>query len=279
MRKTETEISGEIWKLERILPYLRQGFITDNRKCARAQIEALKTGRCPDWAYGDEDDLEPANMAIGACEWARGKEEAAPSQEWAEFLGFSLEPVSELEAAIGIPAKEWPGRCTEIADKLQKSGLGLAEKTTAHYGHWTGPINPERRFANRSVTHHGWLQKEEPVIDPTRWVFENSEPYIYVGKNDHYDDGGQELNMKRVGKCPAPQGEATIPAPKDPRALKILKTEGVTQKKLTMNQACHLANLPPKAYKDIGAVHGWLTSHKLTGLIPIDFRRLAKNGS
>ena len=249
MQKTEKEIAQEIWKLKALEPYLRNGFLTDNRKCVRAQIEALATGQCPGWAHDDENDLEPANMAIGACEWARSKEENAPSQEWAGFLGFSLEPVSELETTIGIPAKEWAGRCTEVADKLQKSGLELAKETTAHYGHWTGPIHSKSRFANRPVTHHGWLQKGETVIDPTRWVFENNEPYIYVGKNDHYDDGGQELNMKRVGKCPAPQGKATIPAPKDPKALKILKAEGITEKKLTTNQACHLANLPRKQTK------------------------------
>lgn len=188
-----------------------------------------------------------------------------------------MEPTTRLETHIGIPAKDWVGRCAEIADKLKKSGLEIAQGTTSHYGHWTGPIHSDSRFAGRKFTHHGWLQKGDTVIDPTRWVFENADPYIYVGKNDYYDDGGQKLNMERVGNCPAPQGKATIPAPKDLVALEVLKAEGITQNKLTMNQACHLANLPPKAYKNIGAVHKWLTDQKLVYLIPIDFRRITKN--
>ena len=275
MSKSSTEIAEEIWRLEAMKPRLPSGFLTDNRKCVRAQVETLEKGRCPDWVYDDENDLEPASMAIAASEWLRGKSDTSPSEEWAENMGYYMEPVTSLETHIGIPAKDWVGRCTEIADKLKKSGLGIARGTTAHYGHWTGPIHSDSRFSGRKFTHHGWLQKGDTVIDPTRWVFENADPYIYVGKNDYYDDGGQERNMERVGKCPVPQGKATIPAPTDPAALNILKAEGITQEKLTTNQACHLANLPPKAYKNIGVIHKWLATQNLTALIPWDFRRLA----
>jgi hypothetical protein len=41
------------------------------------------------------------------------------------------------------------------------------------------------------------------IIDPTRWVFEGVEPYIYVGRNDHYDMGGNELRAALRQPCPA----------------------------------------------------------------------------
>jgi hypothetical protein len=40
------------------------------------------------------------------------------------------------------------------------------------------------------------------IIDPTRWVFEARRPYIYVGRADHYDMGGNRLRAAMRQPCP-----------------------------------------------------------------------------
>jgi len=91
--------------------------------------------------------------------------------------------VTEVEAAIGIPAQQWKGRCFEIASLMVKHGV---VKGRAVYGHWTGIIQPSSYFGDRagmSFCNHGWvlLDDGETVVDPTRWVFEDKRPYIFVG--------------------------------------------------------------------------------------------------
>ena len=41
------------------------------------------------------------------------------------------------------------------------------------------------------------------MIDPTRWVFENVEPYLYLGPSDHYDEGNNALRTALRGPPPA----------------------------------------------------------------------------
>jgi hypothetical protein len=91
---------------------------------------------------------------------------------------------------IDFPVKEWPGKCYQVASALVEAGVVDGE---AVYGHWTGPINPTSPvFGDRAdlgFTHHGWIVMEDgTVVDPTRWVFENAKPYIFIGKPPE-DDG------------------------------------------------------------------------------------------
>jgi hypothetical protein len=278
--KTPEEITQEIWRLKLISPRLPKGFICDNRKAVQAEIETLQTGRCPDWIYSEEDEdeslLEVISCAQDAKAWLEGKSKNAPSKNWGDLIEFFPEPVDALEISCGVPASNWVGQCASVAKALQKSGLPLGKGTTYHYGHWTGPIAPQSHFKERPFTHHAWLQKDDQIIDPTRWVFESCEPYIYVGQNDHYDDGGQSLDMQRIGQAPKPEGPAYLPRPENSDALAILEAEGITEEKLTRNQAHHLANLPPNAYPKIAAIHQWLKAHSLTALIPIDYQRIAQ---
>ena len=92
--------------------------------------------------------------------------------------------VSAVEAAIGIPAEKWKGRCYAIACAIVEFNL---VEGTAVYGHWTGPIAATSLFANRrdlGFCHHGWIiLKDGRVLDPTRWVFESVDPYIFVGED------------------------------------------------------------------------------------------------
>jgi len=53
------------------------------------------------------------------------------------------------------------------------------------------------------------------IIDPTRWVFEGARPYIYVGRSDHYDLGGNRLRAAMRQPCPdysasAPRSKVSV---------------------------------------------------------------------
>ena len=40
------------------------------------------------------------------------------------------------------------------------------------------------------------------ISDPTRWCFEQVEPYIFVGGDACYDAGGNDLRMENIKPCP-----------------------------------------------------------------------------
>src|SRR5688572_27046285 len=97
--------------------------------------------------------------------------------------------VSQVEKAIGVPVDKWSGNCYSIACSILRARL---VKGRPAYGHWLGPVHPKSPFYSRSrapFQRHGWIVLEERgahaqrpglVLDPTRWVFEAAEPYIYV---------------------------------------------------------------------------------------------------
>jgi hypothetical protein len=117
---------------------------------------------------------------------------------------------------IGIPVSHWPSNCFAIATAFVRTKL---VQGTAKYGMWVGPIAEGNAFSGRAVTHHGWVEQTDAppefrIVDPTRWVFESADPYIYVGPNDHYDKGGnrfREAMMAGMGgdvlRPPAPDGK------------------------------------------------------------------------
>jgi hypothetical protein len=44
--------------------------------------------------------------------------------------------------------------------------------------------------------------EEARIVDPTRWVFEGVEPYVYEGPNDYYDMGGNRYREANERPCP-----------------------------------------------------------------------------
>ncbi len=93
------------------------------------------------------------------------------------------------------PTEGWKGNCYAIAKKAVDEKLVPGE---AVYGMWHGPVAKGSYFEERSqripFTQHGWVVMPDGIIcDPTRWVFENVAPYIYLGPADHYDEGANEL--------------------------------------------------------------------------------------
>jgi hypothetical protein len=96
--------------------------------------------------------------------------------------------VQEIVTAIGIPQSHWSGNCHTVALKIMArfpvKGMRYAR------GHWRGVTGGP--FKGRPFTGHTWLQLSDGrIVDPTRFVFENVAPYIYIGpKDSSYDEGG-----------------------------------------------------------------------------------------
>jgi hypothetical protein len=92
--------------------------------------------------------------------------------------------VPTLEECVRVlgPPKGWKGHCYSVACTLNRElGLGWREV----YGHYLGRVHPKSYFGKRArilpFQNHGWLELPDGrVFDPTRWVFENAPPYLYV---------------------------------------------------------------------------------------------------
>src|SRR5882672_10621556 len=99
---------------------------------------------------------------------------------------------AQIAAIINFPLEKWPGKCSGVANACLQANV---VKGRLCYGHYVGPIAKTGHFAGRPFTHHAWIElRGGRIWDPTRWVFEDVEPYIYVGTNDHYDFGGNAVN-------------------------------------------------------------------------------------
>lgn len=103
--------------------------------------------------------------------------------------------VRTVETKIGRKHEDWVGNCFGIAQLLVEKGL--TPGGIAVYGHYTGFIHKKSYFGSRAHfgwCNHGWvLLPDGTVVDPTRWVFENVAPYIYVGPATDYDEGSNKL--------------------------------------------------------------------------------------
>ncbi len=93
------------------------------------------------------------------------------------------------------PTENWKGQCFAVASQAVKEGLVPG---VAVYGMWHGPVAKGSYFEDRGKQipffNHGWVVLPDgSICDPTRWVFENVAPYIYLGPADHYDEGANEL--------------------------------------------------------------------------------------
>ena len=118
---------------------------------------------------------------------------------------------------IGVSLSDWPGNCYAIACKLVKSKM---VKGRPAYGNYHGPIDPASRFASKVIVRHGWIERPDGmIVDPTCWVFECVEPYIYVGlPSMEYDEGANLLRARFARPAPMfdpnkqliaiPEGEA-----------------------------------------------------------------------
>lgn len=115
--------------------------------------------------------------------------------------------VNEVARLIGLAPDQWKGQCYVIAKMCIEMVLTEVTGAKLRYGHYTGPISHRSMFRTNikaGFCQHGWVELPDgQVYDPTRWVFEDRNPYIYVGSADQYDIGGQAIRNKFRGPAPA----------------------------------------------------------------------------
>lgn len=177
--------------------------------------------------------------------------------------------LTEAETIVGEPADAWKMRCFEIASKLADRVGGVAV-----YGAWDGPISPRSPFKARGLSpNHGWvLLADGTIFDPTRWVFEGLDPYLYEGENDYYDEGRNRFRSQNLPPYPASTGD-TVAVPLSDTAEKHLA--GLTGERgdRTGPQWMWVANLPYDTLEPHASeVYTALAGAGLAAFIPIDNR-------
>jgi hypothetical protein len=188
----------------------------------------------------------------------------------------------EWALAIGVPLKEWVGNCYAISRKIVDADL-VGDCAKAVYGHWRGEIDPASMFYTTygkiGFARHGWIRLHDgTIVDPTRWVFEGTSPYIWMGQqNDEYDEGGNHL--RRAMESPPPEYDATKSACKldwsgyeeyEERIYRLLDYIPEIQ----INHVFWLANLSLFTLGDLAeVVYKLLIQNGFSALIPLDNRR------
>lgn len=193
------------------------------------------------------------------------------------------ERAQALASIIGISTSEWKGNCMSIATKAVESGF---VEGFPRYGMYFGEVSPDSYFASRNTLgccRHGWVAlKGGGVFDPTRWVFEAVEPYIYEGPAGmDYDYGMARFRMmfRPHGnrRCPRfVEGANCHRLPDDPLLAMFIRAvcdleDGVDS--LTVEQVFWLANrIPAELGSNTLQVFSWIESIGHRAFIPIDFQ-------
>lgn len=231
--------------------------------------------------------------------------------------------IQRIAEIIGVPVGQWAGDCDGIShaivrtDALRKVGFG---GPNTHYrvarGHWLGGAQPGSYFYDRALLPfipHSWIQvyglamprqidpplridqeidpssalvgiTKDPIVDPTRFAFDGETPYIYVGENDHYDEGGNA--WREVNRVKLPVFDASKPTIK----LKLPLTAQQYVERL-MDEEDHgpsypygvhtyaslmwLANLPVAALGPHAlSIYGAIVDAGHGAAIPLDNRRM-----
>lgn len=183
---------------------------------------------------------------------------------------------AEVAKRIKWPLKTWPGNCYGVACAMLKAGIVRGRPT---YGHYHGFISPlSIPFGHRSggFTHHGWITRKTTIVDPTRWVFEACDPYIYIGPKDDedYDMGGNRVRhmiMRPPPEFSTQYKSYTVPGHLLPFAKMMLKYDSDV---ICGPQVMWLANLPLDMLGDMAKpVFEWIANDVgIPGFIPMDNR-------
>jgi len=184
-----------------------------------------------------------------------------------------------LEAKVGLPADQWHGKCAQIADHAAE----LVDGGTNIYGHYLGEKDPDGYWGKRSnipFEQHGWVLLDDGrILDPTRFSFENKEPYIYLGDSmGEYDEGGNKWRETMLRPCPSPIGgrKHSLKNLSGPEKSALEHVTETPFEMITFEQLGWAASLP---YNRLGMfvhfVYTALKKNNLGGFIPLDNWKLA----
>ena len=211
----------------------------------------------------------------------------------AELRRLSIHGIAQR---IGAPTTKWPGSCFAIASSIVE--VFQWKDATAAYGAYLGPIAPGSHFSTRAqgMVRHGWiLTREQIIIDPTAWVFENTEPYLkvlqpgddlYFACHRHYDEGAESM-IPDFRPFPPQASDAKLHRIDDPDLAMILNgfinARAIAGRPLTMDtftaEQMHWVCSTP--YTTWGAqlahrIYAQAEAMGLSAVIPVDFKRRAQ---
>lgn len=183
--------------------------------------------------------------------------------------------IDRIAKKIKWPVSDWPKNCYAISVAIYRAKL-VPAASCVRYGIWWGPVAEGSPFADRPFSHHGWIElPDRRIYDPTRYVFENVEPYIWIGSySPDYDIAGQKLNAIFSGAvCPDPVGEP-IALTKSQKEILERFIPSIDQRDPDIEQIRWLAHLHTDALGDQAKeVYRILDELDLLVLVPLDNRR------
>lgn len=192
-----------------------------------------------------------------------------------------------LVKAVGKPDL-WVNNCYFMAcQAVEKCGV----PGTTVYGMYTGKVAPGTPFHSRAselgLVRHGWVKLEDGrVLDPTRWVFEGKEPYIFIGTGHDYDEGANKLRAATMRSAPEwdpEEKQVYFNGSSDAWVLieKLLGLQNALEDNtykpgnVSVEQCFWLANCPPQMLGvHIREVYEWLDRNELRVAIPVDNWRM-----
>lgn len=199
-------------------------------------------------------------------------------------VALALPSAAEVAKRIDIPLDRWPLNCFAVAQACVEAGVLPGR---AVYGMYFGPVAEASPFADKALARHGWIEAAELdgnarlVIDPTRWVFEAAEPYIYHGVSrpvpgDDYDRGMQRLRLGHLADCPKRTHEPVGLSVRGPALARVAQLTGELVEDLDHLQLRWLATLPPLLLgEEARAIQDAIAETGGKAWIPMDFWEMA----
>lgn len=267
----------KIYSLKDSLIFLfRKSFLKDIDSC----IQFLEEQGVLGFEESDDiDSIELFNMAERELETLSLCELKHIVEVFDLFIGkvdFNIFDIDLVSKEIQVDYNSWVARCFEISSYIVKADLIEGK---AVFGKYHGKIHKDSFFANSRFPNHGWiLTKDNYIIDPTRWVFEATEPYIYIceADNPEYDRGSNVLKsiLSPLSNLPSFDDSGRVVEIENEEIENILSQLFKDKKepnKISINQILAIASSSlPELGEAAKPIFQWLSDNKLKAFIPID---------
>jgi hypothetical protein len=190
-------------------------------------------------------------------------------------VALVITDITKIAKRINWPVKGWPTNCYAVAVAIHQAKL-VPAKSACRYGVWWGPMRSKTHFRNQTFAHHGWIElPDKRIYDPTRFVFENAKPYIWIGENTdgYYDIAGQRLNQQFYEEFPARKEPGILITEAQRRDLAIFMPS-VMEENPDFGQMMWMAHYPTDKMGDKAKrIIQIFEELKLSALVPLDVRR------
>lgn len=208
-------------------------------------------------------------------------------------MSIDVPSVEECVLATEITADKWPMNCHAVAMAICNSGLLPGFRPT--YGHYFGEIADDSPFGGRVFPRHGWAihKRAGVIVDPTRWVFESRDPYIFACEKgdscwDDYDMGGERFQtalgghrrFPHDGLCAGENQRKYENLSFAPPADEFVKDVFGHDDWLYQEQMFWLANASPNALEELAVLiyDTIMAEPSRRGWIPVDYRNYVYGG-